>query len=82
MIGFLHFAVLHDELYVLGPPMPDWVNGLYFLTLAEIQEVRAHPDAPTASCVQRGGLRWHNCRRHSRLQYESCCCLLCTTMML
>ena len=40
MIGFLHFAILNDELYVLGPPMPDWVNGLYFLTLAEIQEAR------------------------------------------
>jgi hypothetical protein len=42
MIGFLHFAILNDELYVLGPPMPDWVNGLYFLTLAEIQEARLH----------------------------------------
>ncbi len=40
MIGFLHFAVLADELYVLAPSMPDWVNGLYFLTLAEIQEAR------------------------------------------
>ena len=40
MIGFLHFAVLDGELYVLAPSMPDWVNGLYFLTLAEIQEAR------------------------------------------
>ena len=39
MIGYLHFAVLDGELYFLGPAMPDWVNGLYFLTLAEIQEV-------------------------------------------
>ena len=49
MIGFLHFAVLHGELYVLAPRMPDWVNGLYFLSLAEIQEVRASHRAPFAS---------------------------------
>ncbi len=51
MIGFLHFAVLHGELYVLAPSMPDWVNGLYFLTLAEIQEVR------TARCSMCPGSR-------------------------
>ena len=47
MIGYLHFAVLADELYVLAPSMPDWVNGLYFLTLAEIQEARSQPDIPS-----------------------------------
>ena len=40
MTGFLHFAILEDELYVTKPPMPDWVNALYFLPLAEIQQVR------------------------------------------
>ena len=48
MIGFLHFAILDDELYFLGPSMPDWLNGLYFLSLAEIQEVRLHDFRPSA----------------------------------
>lgn len=33
------FAIIDNVIYCVDPPMLDWVNPLYFLSLADIQEV-------------------------------------------
>jgi hypothetical protein len=34
-----HFAIIDNVIYCVNPPMLEWVNPLYFLSLADIQEV-------------------------------------------
>ncbi len=39
-----HFAIIDNVMYNTNPPMPPWVNALYFLSLADIQEVGCSPE--------------------------------------
>lgn len=38
-----HFAIIDNVIYNTNPPMPPWVNALYLLSLADIQEVGCSP---------------------------------------